>query len=104
MDQYTSVATSHLDHAGDHADANSNNLGYVVSVSQVDRWSINLRLRELNIPCTCPADGTLRVNANHPIALLLVNSVVRRFKVPRQTSVDWLERCWSSRVACSVVF
>ncbi|KPQ33492.1 MAG: hypothetical protein HLUCCA11_18370 [Phormidesmis priestleyi Ana] len=76
-------------------------LGQVVSVARVDRWSINFRLKELNIPCTCPADGTLRVDVNHPIALLLVNSVVRRFTGPREDSVDWLERCWESHLVSS---
>ncbi|NJM99344.1 MAG: hypothetical protein HC800_21370 [Phormidesmis sp. RL_2_1] len=83
------------------ADMKAAELGHIVSVARVDRWSINLRLQELNIPCTCPADGTLRVNVNHAVALLLVNSVVRRVTLPRQTNVDWLERCWGSHVACS---
>lgn len=72
-------------------------LGQVVSVARVDRWSINHRLQDLNISCTCPTDGTLRVNVDHAVALLLVNSVVRRFTLPRQVSVDWLERCWEDR-------
>ncbi|MEL6778571.1 MAG: Asr1405/Asl0597 family protein [Cyanobacteria bacterium J06597_16] len=72
-------------------------LGQVVSVARVDRWSINHRLQDLNIPCTCPTDGTLRVNVDHAVALLLVNSVVRRFTLPRQVSVDWLERCWETQ-------
>ncbi|MGD1898986.1 MAG: Asr1405/Asl0597 family protein [Phormidesmis sp.] len=78
-------------------------LGPVVEVPRVDRWSINHRLQELNIPCACPADGTLRVNVNDAVALLLVNSVVRRFKAPRQAGVDWLERCWGTQVACPTV-
>ncbi|MBE9059861.1 Asr1405/Asl0597 family protein [cf. Phormidesmis sp. LEGE 11477] len=100
MDNYTSVAISRASQPDSDPDA----LGYVVSVPRVDRWSINLRLQELDIPCACPIDGTLRVDANDPIELLLVNSVVRRFEVSRQGGVDWLERCWSSRVACAVVF
>jgi hypothetical protein len=75
--------------------------GQVVAVQRWDRWSIHHRLQELNIPCACPADGTLRVEVNHAIALLLVQSTVRQFTAPRQASVDWLERCWQSRVACT---
>ncbi|MEL6552047.1 MAG: Asr1405/Asl0597 family protein [Cyanobacteria bacterium J06621_11] len=71
--------------------------GQVISVSRGDRWSVNLRLQELNIPCACPTDGTLRVEVNHAVALLLVNSVVRRFTLPRQASKDWLERCWKTQ-------
>ena len=44
--------------------------GQTVSVRRCDRWSIHRRLQELNIPCACPADGTLRVEVNHALALL----------------------------------
>ncbi len=77
--------------------------GKIVSVSRSDRWSINLRLQELNVPCACPIDGTLRVEVNHAIALLLVNSVVRRFTLPRQASAAWLERCWETQAAVPAV-
>ncbi|MGP1371799.1 MAG: Asr1405/Asl0597 family protein [Almyronema sp.] len=70
------------------------NWGQVVSVHRGDRWSIYRRLQELNIPCACPADGTLRVEVNHAAALVLVHSTVRQFTAPRQEGVDWLERCW----------
>ena len=78
-------------------------VGHIISVSRVDRWSINHRLRELDISCNCPADGTLRVNVDHAVALLLVNSVVRRFQFPRQAGIDWLERCWGTQVTCPIV-
>ena len=73
----------------------------VVDVPRADRWSINHRLQELNIDCDCPSDGTLRVEVNHATALLLVNSVVRRFLCSRQTDIDWLERCWSTSMITS---
>ena len=76
--------------------------GHVVSVARVDRWSIKQRLQDLNVPCTCPIDGTLRVEVDHAIALLLVNSVVRRFTLPRQARTDWLERCWQTQVVSPV--
>ena len=77
------------------------NWGQVVSVQRWDRWSIHRRLKELDIPCACPADGTLRVDVNHAIDLVLVRSTVQQFTAARQTSVDWLERCWETRVACT---
>jgi hypothetical protein len=58
------------------------NWGQVIAVHRWDRWSIHHRLQELNIPCACPADGTLRVDVNHAIALLLVQSTVRQFTAP----------------------
>ncbi|PPT09689.1 hypothetical protein CKA32_006241 [Geitlerinema sp. FC II] len=51
-------------------------------------------MQELNISCTCPADGTLRVDIDRAIALLLVHSVVQQCLLSRQESLDWLERCW----------
>ncbi|MEO0352224.1 MAG: Asr1405/Asl0597 family protein [Cyanobacteria bacterium P01_A01_bin.15] len=74
--------------------------GQIVSVPRGDRWSISRRLKELNIPCKCPADGTLRVDVNHAVALMQVHSVVRQFTVPRQVSTAWLERCWGTQVTC----
>ncbi|WP_035984761.1 Asr1405/Asl0597 family protein [Leptolyngbya sp. KIOST-1] len=76
------------------------NWGQMVSVKRCDRWSIHRRLQELNIPCACPADGTLRVEVNHALALLLVCSAVRQFSISRQEGVEWLERCWQTQVTC----
>ena len=67
--------------------------GQVVSVQRGDRWSVNRRLKELDIACACPADGTLRVDVKHAVELMLVNSVVRRFTVSRPAGAAWLERC-----------
>ncbi|QKD82743.1 hypothetical protein HPC62_11625 [Thermoleptolyngbya sichuanensis A183] len=74
--------------------------GHMISVNRCDRWSIYYRLRDLNIPCACPADGTLRVEVNHALALLLVRSALFQFSCSRQERVDWLERCWRSREGC----
>ncbi|NER79050.1 MAG: hypothetical protein F6K42_05610 [Leptolyngbya sp. SIO1D8] len=76
------------------------NGGQVVSVHRGDRWSIYRRLQELNVPCACPADGTLRVEVNDAIALILVHSTVRQFTTSCQVSRDWLERCWETQVPC----
>ncbi len=80
--------------------ATAPNWGQVVSVHRGDRWSIHRRMQELNIPCNCPTDGTLRVDVNHAIALVLVHSAVRQIISPREDRVDWLERCWETRVVC----
>lgn len=76
--------------------------GQVVSVQRCDRWSIHRRLQELSIAAACPADGTLRVDVNHAVELLLVRSTVRQFLTPRRDHVDWLERCWQTQVGCCV--
>ena len=78
----------------------SPNQGQVVAVQRCDRWSIYRRLQELNIPCACPADGTLRVEVSHATALVLARSTILQFTTSRQVGVDWLERCWDTQVAC----
>jgi len=77
------------------------NWGQIVSVQRGDRWSIYRRLQELDIPCACPADGTLRVEVNHAVGLFLVRSTVRQFLASRGESLDWLERCWENAAICS---
>lgn len=77
------------------------NWGQTVAVRRCDRWSIHRRLQELNIPCVCPADGTLRVEVNHAVALLLVHSAVRQFSISREEGVAWLERCWQTHELCA---
>jgi hypothetical protein len=72
--------------------------GQAVSVRRCDRWSIHHRLQELNIPSACPADGTLRVEVNHALALVLLRSTLHQFSLSRQEGVDWLERCWQTEV------
>lgn len=79
----------------------ASDLGQVVAVPRGERWSINRRLQELHVTCTCPADGTLRVNVHHAIDLLLVHSVVRQFTNTRQAGAAWLERCWKTQVTCT---
>ncbi|MBO9997799.1 MAG: hypothetical protein J7641_02135 [Cyanobacteria bacterium SID2] len=75
--------------------------GQIISVHRSYRWSIYRRLQELNIPCTCPADGTLRVDIDRATALVLVHSTVRQYLFSRQEALDWLERCWQTQVVCN---
>ena len=80
-------------------------IGYETSATQVevarsDRWCIQQRLQELEIVCSCPADGTLQVEVDHAIAAVLVRSVVKQFLASRVELVDWLERCQS--VSCTL--
>jgi hypothetical protein len=73
-------------------------VGQVVQIPRSDRWLIYHRLQELMIPCWCPDDGSLRVEANNGIAAILVRSTVQQFVASRQELVDWLERCWDTKV------
>ncbi|BAY10395.1 Asr1405/Asl0597 family protein [Calothrix sp. NIES-2098] len=75
--------------------SSSNFLGdRVLQIPLSDRWRIYYRLQELMIPCSCPADGSLRVQVNSLQAEMLVRSTVMQFLASRQELVDWLERCW----------
>ena len=73
-------------------------IGQVVKIPRSDRWRIYHRLQELMIPCWCPDDGSLRVEANSGIAAILIRSTVQQFVASRQELVDWLERCWDTEV------
>lgn len=75
-------------------------LSQVIDISRGDRWLIYHRLQELMIPCACPADGTLRVDVNHAIDLILVRSTVQQFVASRNELVNWLEQCWYTEVIC----
>ena len=86
MDKFLSTARGH---------------GQIVTVPHGERWSINRRLKELHISCACPNDGTLRVDVHHPVELILVHSVIRRFTIPRQDGIAWLERCWKTQTTCT---
>jgi hypothetical protein len=78
----------------------SQSQGLRVDIPRGDRWRIHHRLKELTIPAHCPADGSLRVEVNDGIALLLVRSTIQQFIAPKQELVDWLERCWTTPVEC----
>jgi hypothetical protein len=67
----------------------------VLQIPLCDRWQIYHRLQELMIPCSCPPDGSLRVQVNSCLTAILVRSTVMQFLAPRQELLDWLERCWS---------
>lgn len=73
---------------------------HVIAVPRGDRWLIYRRLQELMISCSCPADGTLRVEIDHGIELILVRSAVHQFMASRQELVNWLERCWTTTTVC----
>ncbi|MDJ0705778.1 MAG: hypothetical protein QNJ46_21130 [Leptolyngbyaceae cyanobacterium MO_188.B28] len=75
-------------------------VGQALAISRVDRWSIHRRLQELHIPCACLKDGSLRVDVNHALALILVRSTVQQFVASRQELVTWLDRCWHTEVTC----
>ncbi len=69
---------------------------HIVRIPKRDRWRVCYRLRELQIPCHCAADGTLHVVVEHAMTLLLVRSTINQFTASRSDLLDWLERCWRS--------
>ena len=75
-------------------------VGQVIAIPLGDRWCIYRRLQELCIPCACLTDGSLRVNVNHGLALILVWSTVQHCIASRQELVGWLERCLHTEVIC----
>lgn len=66
----------------------------VLQIPLCDRWQIYHRLQELMIPCSCHADGSLRVQVNNWLTAILVRSTVMQFLGSRHELIDWLERCW----------
>jgi hypothetical protein len=66
----------------------------VLQIPLSDRWQIYRRLQELMIPCSCPPDGSLRVQVNNLQEAVLVRSAVRQFLASRYELVEWLEGCW----------
>jgi hypothetical protein len=66
----------------------------VLHIPLSDRWQIYHRLQELTINCSCPADGSLRVQVNNLLEAVLIRSTVMQFLASRHELVDWLERCW----------
>jgi hypothetical protein len=73
----------------------SNSLvGQPVTISLSDRWHVYQRLQDLEIPCSCPSDGSLRVEINTPTAALQLWSVTFQLNASRQRHVAWLKRCW----------
>ncbi|MGA9378818.1 MAG: Asr1405/Asl0597 family protein [Phormidium sp.] len=70
----------------------------IVEISRPNRWQVYHRLQELMISCWCPNDGSLRVDVNNSIEAILVRSTVQQFIAPRAELVDWLERCWRTKI------
>ncbi|YAF94738.1 MAG: Asr1405/Asl0597 family protein [Nodularia sp. CChRGM 3473] len=66
----------------------------VLQIPLGDRWRICHRLQELMIPCSCHTDGSLRVQVNNLLEVILIRSTVKQFLASRHELVEWLERCW----------
>ncbi|MBR8828842.1 MAG: hypothetical protein DSM107014_13230 [Gomphosphaeria aponina SAG 52.96 = DSM 107014] len=71
-----------------------------VTLARGDRWLVYRRLQELMIPCWCPADGTLLVEVNHCVDVILLRSAVQQLMASRLELTDWLERCWETQTPC----
>ena len=66
----------------------------VLQIPLSDRWRIYHRLQELKINSSCPPDGSLRVQVNNLLEVILIRSTVIQFLASRQELLEWLERCW----------
>ncbi|WP_375468101.1 Asr1405/Asl0597 family protein [uncultured Nostoc sp.] len=66
----------------------------VLQIPLSDRWRIHHRLQELKIKSYCPPDGSLRVQVNNLLEVILIRSTVMQFLASRQELLEWLERCW----------
>ncbi|NEP46742.1 MAG: hypothetical protein F6K35_49150 [Okeania sp. SIO2H7] len=71
----------------------------VGKISRSDRWIVHRRLKELTIPCWCPDDGSLWVEIEHGIHAILLRSAVQQLVAPRHELIDWLERCWETKLS-----
>ncbi|ADI63627.1 Asr1405/Asl0597 family protein [Trichormus azollae] len=67
----------------------------VLQIPLSDRSQIYHRLQELMITCSCPPDGSLRVQVNSLQEAILVRSTVMQFLASRCELVEWLDGCWS---------
>jgi hypothetical protein len=65
----------------------------ILQVPLGDRWCIYHRLQELMISCSCPPDGSLRVQVNNLQEAILVRSTLMQFFASRHQLVKWLENC-----------
>ncbi|MCC5628176.1 Asr1405/Asl0597 family protein [Nostoc sphaeroides] len=67
---------------------------HVLQIPLSDRWRIYHRLQELKINCSCPPDGSLRVQVNNLLEVILIRSTVMQLLASRHELLEWLERCW----------
>jgi hypothetical protein len=67
---------------------------HVLQIPRSDRWRIYYRLQELKIKSYCPPDGSLQVQVNNLLEIILIRSTVMQFLASRQELLEWLERCW----------
>jgi len=75
--------------------ASSNFSQQIISIARSDRWQAYHRLQELDISCTCLSDGRFQVEANSPIAVIQLWSVLQQLTCSRQQLSHWLEQCWN---------
>ncbi|MEH2332997.1 Asr1405/Asl0597 family protein [Nostoc sp.] len=66
----------------------------VLQIPLSDRWRIYHRLQELKIKSYCPPDGSLRVQVDNFLEVILIRSTVMQFLASRHELLEWLERCW----------
>lgn len=69
----------------------------VLQIPLCDCWCIYYRLQELNIKSSCPPDGSLRLQINSWLEVILLRSILMQFLADRQELVEWLEFCWDNK-------
>ena len=73
-------------------------ISQVSKIKRSERWSVYRRLKELDIPCWCPQDGSLCIEIDCCINAILLRSTIQQFISTRSESVAWLERCWTAEM------
>lgn len=70
----------------------------ILKINRSDRWCVYRRLKELNVSCSCPEDGTLWVEINGWVEAILLRSTIQHFTGSRNELTTWLERCWETKI------
>jgi hypothetical protein len=67
-----------------------------VELDRIATWNVYGRLKELSIPCRCQCGQPLEVNVGTVNQALQLWSVVQQFTASKQSTVNYLERCWAA--------
>ncbi len=68
-----------------------------IAVCRCDRWQLQQRLQDLEIPVYCEEDGSVWADVSHPVTIVQIRSVMQQLVAPRQELVGWLNRCWQAK-------
>lgn len=68
----------------------------IIRVEWQDRWQVYYRLQDLEIKCFCRSNQPLKVDVDHPQAVIQIWSVAKRFTANRRELIEWLNHCWQT--------